>query len=1155
MAVHRRFTPPSTTPSTAAPLPSVRFVPRVVATTSRRVADDPQLPCVRDAGRVQITVLGALAVDGRAVPGQRLSDLVRALVDARGRVVTHASLVESVWHGSPPDDEVGALQALVARVRRTGLAVVTSTDGYRLPLDGLTVDVLEAEALLARGRRELAEGSPSTALDAARRARALFDDLAAAEPGWAASPAASSGADGHAAARTVRLLADVVALRTEAALATGEVAQGAADPLDDLRVLALRTPPDEPLVALLVRALAAQGRDAEALHVIDQLRSELAERYGTDPSPVVAAVHLALLRGELASPVPAAPPPATPTPPEHLLARPAATWRRALTTLVGREVDLEQIEDELAADPLVTLVAVGGAGKTRLALELARRAAARGEDVHAVELAGLRDSDEVLPALLSALGASESAADTERPQLRRMLTPEDRLRRAVADLHGLLVLDNCEQVLDGAATAVAGLLAVAPGDLHVLVTSRSALGVAGETVHPVLALPDDVALRLLETRARAGRPSLAWDPVTALELCRRLDHLPLAIELAAARLRTMPLDDVLAGVVDRFGLLDDALRGLPDQHAGLWAMVDWSWTLLAPDDRALLATLSVFPAPFTAEAAEAVAVDPAAPGSDVRRGLATLVEHSLLTLEDSGPTAGGARYRMLETVREYGAARLDSDARRSAVMPRLAGWAAATATSHGRRLAGSEQLDALACLTADQETLMEALRWAVAEDHERESFAIGAALLITWSIRGLHAEALTWARLVLRADSATRGTSVAFGARPAAVDGSAAAPAPDDVATVALLAGLSGGIADDLRALVLGRRAAARVLADDADSLSGVIRKLLLALDDVLRATISLDVSVLLPATAALVEDGDPYLRGLGFLLRSGARENLGDVAGALDAARAAFDQFAATGNHWGMAMAAQGIGLWESGPGGTEPGRWLVVAQENFELVGAAQDARSIAVARVVDAAVRGDVDARPTLEEVVASGAYDVGTHAQALGGLAALDAAAGRWDDAIARADEAVTLTFEGRPGGSHARVVYQGAAAMTRIRSGRPDAVREGSALLDAALPGALATHDVPVVSTVGLGYAELAAYLGDVERARELWSLAMRLGSHTAMLFGTPAGPLAKALGDDDSRAGLRAGAETLTNAEATARLTALLSGEDGTVASATSSGT
>ncbi|HEX7805660.1 MAG TPA: hypothetical protein VF413_05815, partial [Cellulomonas sp.] len=331
-------------------------------------------------------------------------------------------------------------------------------------------------------------------------------------------------------------------------------------------------------------------------------------------------------------------------------------------------------------------------------------------------------------------------------------------------------------------------------------------------------------------------------------------------------------------------------------------------------------------------------------------------------------------------------------------------------------------------------------------------------------------------------------------------------------------------------------------------------RSLLLALDDALHAAVSLDPSALLPAAATLIQDPDPRLRGLGFLLRSGARENQGEIEGALDDARGAFEQFEGAGNRWGMAMAAQGLGMWKSGRGGGDHDRWLTVAQENFELVGAAQDARSIAVVRVVGAAVRGDVDARPALEEVVVSGTHDVGTRAQALSGLAALDAAAGRWDDAIARADEAVALTGESPWGAPQARVLYQGAAAVTRIRSGRPDAVREGIVLLDGALPGALATRDVPVVSTIALGYAELAAYRGDMARARELWSLAMRLGSHTALLFGAPTGALARALGDDASRGRLRAQAEALTSAEATVRLTALLSGEHGTATSAPSSG-
>ena len=162
-----------------------------------------------------------------------------------------------------------------------------------------------------------------------------------------------------------------------------------------------------------------------------------------------------------------------------------------------------------------------------------------------------------------------------------MLSPEERLRAVAPDLDGLVVLDNCEHVLDAAAAVVADLLAAASPEVAVLATSRAPLGLVGEVVHRLRALPDADALALLESRARAGGAAPTWDADRALALCHRLDNLPLALELAAARLRHMPIDDVLAGLTDRFALLDDALRGLPERHASLWAMVDWSRELLA----------------------------------------------------------------------------------------------------------------------------------------------------------------------------------------------------------------------------------------------------------------------------------------------------------------------------------------------------------------------------------------------------------------------------------------------------------------------------------------------------------------------------------------------------------------------------------------------
>lgn len=245
-------------------------------------------------------------------------------------------------------------------VRRLGLPVVAVTGGYRVPADQVQVDAVEARVLVERARTVLRTGDAAAARRWSDEARALFPEV----PGLV-------GGEG------MHLLADVAGLRAQAALA-GE------GPLADLRRLVEHTPPDEPSAALLVRVLAAQGRNAEALEAVEHLRAELAERYGTDPSPAVAQAHLALLRGELPAgdgliPAPAVPSP-SPAAPRHptVVAMPAA-WHRPGTALVGRDRDVAAVCGALTDAPLVTVVATGGAGKTRLAAEVARRAAGAGQ--------------------------------------------------------------------------------------------------------------------------------------------------------------------------------------------------------------------------------------------------------------------------------------------------------------------------------------------------------------------------------------------------------------------------------------------------------------------------------------------------------------------------------------------------------------------------------------------------------------------------------------------------------------------------------------------------------------------------------------------------------------------------------------------------------
>ncbi|MGQ5261381.1 BTAD domain-containing putative transcriptional regulator [Micromonospora sp. ZYX-F-536] len=1031
---------------------------------------------------MQITILGPLAVDGRPVRGERLAAVLRALVDARGRAVSTRLLVDAVWDGAPPDDATGAVQALVSRVRRLGLPVVAVPAGYRLPAEAVTVDAVEARALVERARAALAAGDAPVARSSADQARALFPEVPEL-----------------AAAEDARLFADVAALRAQAALAGA----GSYDETD-LRRLVARTPPDEPSAALLVRVLAAQGRDAEALEVVERLRAELADRYGTDPSPVITQVHLALLRGELTTPAVVCPPrqPAR-------TALPAA-WRRPMTALVGRERDIESVDEALTAAPLVTVVATGGAGKTRLAAEVARRAAAAGQAVRVIELAGLRSPDEVLPTVLTALGGADTSATGGNLGLeRRVLSPEERLRAVAPDLDGLIVLDNCEHVLDAVATVVADLIAVAPPEVAVLATSRAPLGLAGELVHRLTVLPDADALGLVEARAKAGGAVPTWDTTRALALCHRLDNLPLALELAAARLRHMPIDDVLAGLTDRFALLDDALRGLPERHASLWAMVDWSRELLAPDDRELLQRIAVIPGPFGADLAAAVAPTP-----DVRRGLATLVEQSLLTLvEGDGPP----RYRMLETVREYGEARLDAAGGRDPAMAGLVGWAREQAAALAARFVGPGQVEAFDRCVAEQDNLVAGLRWALGHDDEPAAIDVATALLHVWTVRGLHLEVVGWARGLLHAEEPERRR------RSAILRGRAAGrPLPDAnrLAWTCLVIGVNAGIGGELRLAALARRALRTVLAERPDEVSSRLTALATALP-------SFDASDPEESTKAageMIAHPDPYVQGLGLFARAAIRENGGMTEASITDAEQAYRRFEVAGDHWGMAMAAGGAGQFFSLRGDSRSAEWLARSVHHMDLVGATQDARSIRVLLDVQLALAGDPEAERRLRETAAPGQAEEVDTGQARLGLAHLAWQRERYDEALAHAD-GVIRTLAGWVGPPpQPRVLLRVAVAVLylRMEQRRPtsvaDAEARAAALLMLARDDALSSKDLPVIGTWALGGAEFAAHRDDAATARELAVLGTRIGTSVGALFPPGAGErLDAALGEEEQR--------------------------------------
>lgn len=1026
---------------------------------------------------VRVTMLGELAVDGTPLPGARLATLARTLLRAQGRAVPGTDLVDELWDGDAPADPRGALQALASRLRRTGLRVEAVGSGYRVVLDGVEVDLLQAREALDAAREADASGDHATAARLADQGLALWS--APAEP------------DLHTA---------LVMLRTRAELAAGAQPMG----LDQLRAAVEARPTDEPLVAVLMRALAATGRQAEALERFETLRSTLAERFGTDPAPVVSDVHVALLRGELSPPPgPDTAPTADaagdrPADPARPARRPTPPWRRPATPLLGRDADLDRLQDSVATSPLVTLVAVGGAGKTRLAYELARRAEERGEPVWVLELAHVRGPDQVLPALLTLTGTAESEVADDSLTV-RVRDVADRVAGAAAALDGLLVVDNCEHVLDAAAELVGGLLDAAGDRLHVVATSRAPLGLPLEVVHDVSALPDDVALALLRDRSRAARADVVWDDAVAGELCRRLDNLPLAIELAAARTRSMPVTEILAGVEHRFALLDHAVRGLPDRHQGLWAMVDWSWALLTEAQQDLLVRLAVVPAPFGAELAVALA-----DGSPrARMDLAALVEQSLVQLGDG---ADGVSYRLLETVREYGEARLADRGERAHALDRLTAWAAGLARALMPDLVGPRQVETFTTVTRETETLTTALRWAAAHGAEHESFPVACVLLTVWTSRGLHAEAARWAAIVMCADrpELRRGSWALHGAHAdddRAADGPAdrPRPTPDEVAETALRCLINGASAGAMRTAALGLRAVRRVRAEHGDQLGPRARALA---DAMLSAgSINRDPEAWAVAAGAhMIASGDPQVTGLGLFLRGALAENAGEPWSGAEDAMAAYRSFKAAGDQWGMGVAAQLVSrMCSARAEHDEALHWLGVAEHHLRMISALEDLTQVQVMHAVSRVLAGDREAEHTLTALATDPERETTSRAQAALGLAAGLAVSGREGEAAAWSARALTSMVTDGGAFAQARVLFRVVDALIRLRRG--DDVRPA---LDAAVPDALEARDAPVLGTLALGFAEVAAADGDLTASAELTGLAARVGGSLTWFIGRAA---------------------------------------------------
>jgi predicted ATPase/DNA-binding SARP family transcriptional activator len=727
---------------------------------------------------LRIGLLGPLQVRdgaGRAVHvgGRQLRVLLILLALDAGRVAPSGSLAEQIWPGEPPGHPGNALQTLVSRLRaelrRAGLDDVIESypAGYRLAVPPDAVDVAAFEALAVQGRRALADRDPERAARVLRSALLL----------WRGQPLAdAAGYDfaDVAAARLTELRASVAADRIEADLALGEGARL----VGELRALLSADPLAERPRALLMRALYAAGRQAEALETYQEARELLADRLGVDPSAQLEQVYLRILRGEegLAAAAQGPVRPADPSfHPERAAVQPSSTSahprvRSPLTSFVGRDAEVSQVLKNLGTTRLVTLTGPGGVGKTRLAAEVSGRLP---EAPWFVELAPVTDPAEVAYAVLDTLGIRGPviARRTGEPGA----APLDRLTATLADRDDVMVLDNCEHVIEAAAALADRVLTACPR-IRILATSRQPLRIDGETLCPVLPLPvppepPDTdgsyesygSVRLLRDRAVAVRPDFELDSGNAAavaRICRSLDGMPLAIELAAVWLRTLTPAQLAERLDDRFALLTGGSRTALPRHRTLRAVVDWSWDLLAPAEQVLARRLAVFPAGATLAMAEQVCADELLPSVNVLPALSGLVDKSLVTAGES-PDLPGLRYRMLETVRAYGLERLAEAGEQDRVRDAFAARYLSLAETADPQLRTAGQRRWLRELTAEHDNLHVALRWAITSRDTDTALRFVRALGWYWMLRAQPGEPEALARDVLELEPGERSPLLA----------------------------------------------------------------------------------------------------------------------------------------------------------------------------------------------------------------------------------------------------------------------------------------------------------------------------------------------------------------------------------------------------------
>ncbi len=951
-----------------------------------------------------------------ALPRRLLASL--ALAGQEGRSV--AGLTDDLWSDEPPRNPRGALQMLVSRVRSAaadGLLESTAT-GYRVDAS----DLLTAERA-----------------DAAGAAAALA--LWTGEPGADLDDGTAEELRQRAGRARIRLLA-----LHAATLLDGD---RGAEAIPVLERLVAASPLDGEPVGRLMRALAGEGRTDAAIAAFAAHRERLADALGADPEPALVRLNTELLRGAAA--------PAT----AELVG-----VRTSTTALLGREDDLARLLSAVPAHRLTSIVGTGGLGKTRLAHETALRLADRFERIVFTELVGARAAEDVE----LVLGAAVGARSLQRARRLTEPMPADlptRTREILADRRTLLVLDNCEHVVDAAAALADDLLATIPG-LTVLTTSRVPLLLPGEAVVAPQPLPPATAASaLFVDRATAARPGAALDAALVERVCARLDGLPLAIELAAARLRSMTLPELDTRLADRFAVLVGGDRSAPDRHRTLLALIEWSRRLLSPAAADALATLAVFPDGFTGDSASDLL------GADAAEVLTELVDQSLLAFVEA--PGGAGRYRMLETVREYGLRDLAERGRTAVAARALDDWALRFARRTAPGLTAGVRPAVSRVVAVEEETLLVVLRGAA--DRPAVAMAVGALLAELWVYRGEFASIVGVLPALIEAgrhrprseaeqEESVRGLALAASIAMLSVR-------PEVPRSLALLR----------RALGTGdRRGFWRVLAAEL--------------------VLSRDLDTGVAALDRLTGDPDPLVSSFAHLMRAQLHENEGAVAAAIGDLGAAEAIAARQGYTWFRFLARTNL-VSLLGQRGEHAEALAVARRARQEIVelDVDTDLRQLDWLIGANAIITGDLaEGERIFGRLAASRgrggpADEADDRALALAGLAEVAAARGEWAEALARWDEAVAVV--GRAS-SPWRVVIDAAALAGRAALGVPSAelerpYRRVRTLLIAIQRLQGGRFDAPVV---GAGMVGLSAVLRrtDAAAADDLAALGLALGA-------------------------------------------------------------